>query len=158
MAPITYTGCSMFRERIATSLLSGKAFRVNEIRSEYIAGDQQTRIGLQDFEASFLRLVDKITDGTQIEINETGTTLKFKPGIIIGGDITHDCGNSRSIGRMFAVVLVAFDIIISFIISGVGWFIEGILPLICFGKASFNGQFTGITNDDVDISVDTIRG
>ena len=98
MATIAYTGCSMFRERVATSLLSGKAFRVTEIRSEYIPGEAQTKIGLQDFEASFLRLIDKLTDGTKIEINETGTALKFKPGIIIGGDITHDCGTSRSIG------------------------------------------------------------
>ena len=44
------------------------------------------------------------------------------------------------------------------ILKRIGWFIEGILPLICFGKASFNGQFTGITNDAIDISVDTIRG
>ncbi len=40
--------------------------------------------GLQDFEANFLRLVDKLTDGTVIEINETGTRLILKPGIILG--------------------------------------------------------------------------
>jgi len=126
----------MFRERITASLLSGKTFKITNIRSEYVGNSSSTKIGLQDFEASYLRLIDKLTDGTSIEINETGTTLRFKPGLIVGGDLTHDCGTSRSIG----------------------WYIEGILPLLPFAKLSFNGNFTGITNDDVDISVDTLRG
>jgi len=28
----------------------------------------------------------------------TGTTLRYKPGFIVGGEITHDCGKSRGIG------------------------------------------------------------
>lgn len=46
----------------------------------------------------------------QIEINETGTTLRFKPGYITGGRANHDCGTIRSLG----------------------WFIEGLLPLALF--------------------------
>ena len=42
--------------------------------------------GIHDFEANFLRLIDKLTDGTVIEINETGTRLTVKPGIILGMD------------------------------------------------------------------------
>lgn len=99
-------------------------------------------------EAAFLRLVDKLTNGTkvrtegrppypslvsllpwlpravksfspallkchdlpQVEINETGTTLRFKPGYITGGRITHECGTTRALG----------------------WFIEGLLPLALF--------------------------
>lgn len=136
MAILTYNGCTMFRERITASLLSGKAFKITNIRSEYVGNSSSTKIGLQDFEASYLRLIDKLTDGTSIEINETGTTLRFKPGLIVGGELEHDCGTSRSIG----------------------WYIEGILPLLPFGKESFHGHFTGITNDTVDISVDTLRG
>jgi hypothetical protein len=64
--------------------------------------------GLRDFEASFLRLLDKITNGCQIEINDTGTKLRYKPGMIIGGsELEHDCGKSR----------------------GIGWFLEGLLML-----------------------------
>lgn len=32
--------------------------------------------GIQDFEANFLRLIEKITNGCRIEINESGTILK----------------------------------------------------------------------------------
>ena len=46
----------------------------------------------------------------QVEINETGTTLKFKPGYVAGGRATHECGTTRSLG----------------------WFIEGLLPLALF--------------------------
>lgn len=46
----------------------------------------------------------------QVEINETGTTLRFKPGYITGGRASHDCGITRSLG----------------------WFIEGLLPLALF--------------------------
>lgn len=154
-----FNGCTMFRERIASALISGKSIRIQNIRTEYnssaakraheasaeaaanvhdpvLALNEATAIGLQDYEASFLRLIDRITDGTEIEINETGTTLKFRPGLIVGGSVTHDCGTKRS----------------------VGWFIEGILPLIIFGKENFVGNFTGITNDGIDLSVDTLRG
>lgn len=148
MSAIVFEGSAMFRERITVSILSGKKIRIQNIRSEYhsisnkkthsSSSDEQEEIaiGLQEFEASYLRLIDKITDGTQIEINETGTVLKFKPGLIVGGQISHDCGLKRSIG----------------------WFIEGIIPLVIFGKENFIGNFSGITNDAIDFSVDTLRG
>jgi len=92
MSSLRLQGCTQFRQRIVSAALSGKTLRVDDIRAE----DDQP--GLQDFEASFLRLIEKITDGISIEINETGTTFKFKPGIIVGGKTSHDCGTSRSIG------------------------------------------------------------
>ena len=92
MPTLTYEGCTMFRERLTASLLSGNSIRINNIRSEYYhTNNEDMSIGLQDFEASYLKLIDNMTDGTVIEINETGTTLKFKPGIIVGGEITHEC-------------------------------------------------------------------
>jgi len=46
-----------------------------------------------DFEASFLRLIEKITNGCGIKINETGTKVSYKPGVLVGGiGHTHDCG------------------------------------------------------------------
>jgi RNA 3'-terminal phosphate cyclase-like protein len=72
--------------------------------------------------------------GCRIEINETGTVLRFVPGIIIGGSITHDCGTSRSIG----------------------WFVEAIIPLAPFCKTALRLTLTGITNDDLDLSVDVL--
>lgn len=130
MSRLEYEGCAQFRLRVAASTLSGKKLKIDNIRSDDISAP-----GLQDFEASFLRLIDKISDGTSISINETGTTLKYKPGILLGGVHEHDCGTSRAIG----------------------WFVEGLLPLAFFCKEPLTVRFTGITNDSFDLSVDTIR-
>lgn len=35
------------------------------------------RASLADFEANFLRLIDKITNGSRIEINQTGNYFMF---------------------------------------------------------------------------------
>ena len=88
-----------------------------------------------DFEASFLRLIDKLTNGSKIVINETGTSLRYKPGFISGGAIEHDCASSRSIG----------------------WYIEGILQLAPFAKKPIRAVFHGVTNDNTDFGVDTLR-
>ena len=122
-------GCRSFRSRIVCSILSGKTLFIRDIRSDSEAP------GLVDFEASFLRLIEKLMDGCSVQINEIGTVLKFKPGIITGGRISHDCGTSRSIG----------------------WFIEGIIPLVVFAKFPVILNMTGITNDALDISVDILR-
>ena len=73
--------------------------------------------------------------GCRIHINVTGTSFKLTPGIICGGTVFHDCGTSRSIG----------------------WFVEGILPLLLLGKESSTIKFSGITNDAWDLSVDTLQ-
>eukprot|EP00596_Hydrurales_sp_CCMP1899_P001138 CAMPEP_0119038492 /NCGR_PEP_ID=MMETSP1177-20130426/7455_1 /TAXON_ID=2985 /ORGANISM="Ochromonas sp, Strain CCMP1899" /LENGTH=288 /DNA_ID=CAMNT_0007001153 /DNA_START=148 /DNA_END=1015 /DNA_ORIENTATION=- len=126
---LRYEGCAQFRQRIVAATLSQKSLRIDKIR------DQDDSPGLHDFEANFLRLIEKITDGCSIEINETGTTLRYKPGLITGGRFSHDCGASRA----------------------VGWFIEGIIPLAVFSKDAINAVLTGITNDSLDISVDILR-
>lgn len=82
-----------------------------------------------------MKLIEKITNGSQISINETGTRVNFTPGFITGGKISFDCGNSRSIG----------------------YYLEGIIPLLIFGKNASQVTFIGITNDNTDLSVDTIK-
>lgn len=59
-------GSQNFRQRIVYATLSGKALRIDAIR------ENSDSPGLQDYEASFLRLVEKVTNGCQVEINETG--------------------------------------------------------------------------------------
>ncbi len=126
-----YEGCRNFRERIVLSILSGKKVKLHKIR------ENDDSPGLHDFEANFLRLIDRLTDGTHIEINESGTTMRLRPGVGIGAKkVQHDCGKTKSIG----------------------WFIEGIIPLVIFSKENVNIEFTGITNDPYDLSVDIIRG
>jgi RNA 3'-terminal phosphate cyclase-like protein len=53
-----------------------------------------------DYEASFLRLLEKITNGCRIRINETGTEVQYVPGFISGGsNLKHECPPSRGIGK-----------------------------------------------------------
>lgn len=49
--------------------LTSKSIRIDDIR----ANDQNP--GLRDFEASLLRLIEKITNGCIVEINETGLQI-----------------------------------------------------------------------------------
>ncbi|EED89635.1 predicted protein [Thalassiosira pseudonana CCMP1335] len=131
---LKYTdGATQFRLRLITSLLSHRPLLLRNIRSDDIDSP-----GLHEHEASFLRLLDRMTNGTKIEINATGTQLRFKPGVLLGGSVEHACpvgaGGSR----------------------GVGWFLEGIMPLAAFGKEPLELTLTGITDgtSDVDPSVD----
>lgn len=89
---ITYKGSSFLRQRLLLSVLSGKPVRILEIRTLH---DEP---GMQEFEVNLIRLLDKITNGTIIELNETGTSLFFQPGLLCGGNVEHDCSNQRSIG------------------------------------------------------------
>ena len=60
---LRYEGCSQFRQRIVAATLSQKNLRIDKIR------EQDDSPGLHDFEANFLRLIDKITDGTVLRIS-----------------------------------------------------------------------------------------
>lgn len=126
---LRYAGCADFRARVALATLSGRPLIITNIRADDVAP------GLQDFEASFLRLVESICHGCTVQINDTGTSVRYTPGFLVGGDISHACAPSRS----------------------VGWYIEGILPLLPFAKVGSNVTLTGVTNDADDLSVDTLR-
>ena len=122
-------GAVQFRQRIVVSLLSHRPLLIRNIWS-----DDLRNPGLKDYEASFLRLIDQLTNGSKMEINSTGTQLRFKPGGLLGGEVEHECPQSRSIG----------------------WFLEGILPLAPFGKEPLEVTFSGITDGlcEVDPSAD----
>ena len=117
-----------FRQRVVCSLLSRRPLLIRNIRNE----DENP--GLRDYEASFLRLIDSITNGTTIEINETGTQLRLRPGVIVNGDVTHECSNARS----------------------VAYYLEGLLPLAPFGKSDLRLTLTGVTDglENEECSVD----
>lgn len=113
-----------------------------------------------EYEASLLRLIEKITNGCTIEIDVTGlysssffyfdvrifnidawyyigTSIYYKPGFIVGGKVQHDCGKERSIG----------------------YFLEVLACLAPLGKEPLKATLTGITNnnDNLDLSVDLFR-
>lgn len=123
-------GAKNFRQRVACSLLTGRKIKIEDIRV------MDTQPGLREYEASLLRLVQKITNGTSIVINETGTVFKMKPGLIVGGQfLEHDCNPERAIG----------------------YYLEVLLMLAPFGKEALGITLRGVTNHDLDIGVDCFR-
>jgi len=131
---LRFEGAAQFRQRIVLSTLSGRPIRIDKIR-EAEGTDASQPSGLQDFEGNFLRLLEKFVNGCEIRINETATTLRYTPGIIIGGEITHDCGTSR----------------------GIGYFVQPLLMLAPFAKQSLEATLTGVTNEQYDVGTDLLR-
>lgn len=114
------------------SILSRRPVQIDRIRPD------EDQPGLRPSEVSFLRLLEKITEGTRVEISYTGTSVLFHPGTIAGGTFTHTCPvapGERS----------------------VGWYLEPMLALAPFGKKDLVLTLKGITTDGRDASVDTIR-
>ncbi|KAL9715330.1 hypothetical protein Ac2012v2_001993 [Leucoagaricus gongylophorus] len=126
---LTFNGHQHLRQRLVLSILSGKHVKVDKIRPE------DKNPGLRDYEVSLLRLLERVTNGTVIEISVTGTALLLRPGIISGGAVVHDCPLSRS----------------------VGYFLEPIIMLAPFSKKPLNLTLTGVTTDENDLSVDLLR-
>lgn len=73
--------------------------------------------------------------GTEASVNETGTQVFFKPGILHGGQIEHSCVLSKSIT----------------------YFLEGIIYLAPFCKFSLNIRLFGVTNNCTDVSIDAFK-
>jgi RNA 3'-terminal phosphate cyclase-like protein len=66
---LRFRGCSHFRLRLVLSCLSGRPIRIDDIRADDEAP------GIKLYEASFLRLIEKISNGCVVEISETGTSI-----------------------------------------------------------------------------------
>nr|XP_033326542.1 RNA 3'-terminal phosphate cyclase-like protein [Megalopta genalis] len=126
---LTYEGCNYLRYRLLLSTLSGKPVRITEIR---IKDDDP---GVREYEVSFIRLLDKITNGSRIELNETGTNLYYNPGLLYGGDLEHDCSLQR----------------------GLGYYLEAVIILAPFCKQPINIKLRGVTNNTTDPCVDRIK-
>lgn len=122
---VHFKGHQSFRSRLVLSLLSQKPVLITQIRSA------SSSPGLRDFEASFLRLLEKCTNGTKVEISYTGTTVKFLPGTISGGAVTHDCGSTR----------------------GIGYFLEWLAVIAPFAKREMSLTLKGLTSVDGDMGV-----
>lgn len=122
---LKFRGSSCLRQRITLSLLTGKAVLIEDIRPD--------EDGLRNYELSLLELVDKLTSGTKVQIK--GERLLFSPGAIVGGDITHDCDEERSIS----------------------YYLELLLVLAPFCKKPLKATLNGVTNDQIDPNVDQIK-
>jgi RNA 3'-terminal phosphate cyclase-like protein len=144
-------GAIQFRQRICVALLTHRRLLIRNIRCNN--NDDPMIIGLQAHEASFLKLIDVMTNGSVIEINATGTQLLFQPGILLGGDITHACPVGTLSEKDIKAAQQSSDSNVDTEISlqqltarSIGWYIEGILPLAPFGKEPLRLTLTGITD------------
>jgi RNA 3'-terminal phosphate cyclase-like protein len=127
---IKLKGCTNFRMRLVLATLSGKTVRIDDIRPM----DDQP--GITDCEASFLKLLAEVTNGSKVYINETGTTVKYTPGFIVGGvGLEFDCHTSRSIG----------------------YYLEPLIILSLFAKSPIEITLRGVVNSHFDISVRLLR-
>ena len=123
---LRFKGAEHFRTRLLLATLSGRAVRIDEIRSD------EAEVGLRDFEANFLRLLEKVVNGCEVTISETGTSMRYRPGLIVGGEgLQHDCGTSRAIG----------------------YFVQPLLVLAPFAKTQLSITLKGVTNGPDDVSV-----
>jgi len=124
-----YSGSNFLRQRLVLATITSKSFRISNIRT------RDDDPGLQEAEAGFVRLLDKLTNGSKVEVNETGTQLTYQPGVLLGGRVEHQCSSSR----------------------GVGYWLEPILALAPFCKNPLHLILTGVTNNQVDPSPDYIK-
>eukprot|EP00392_Amoebophrya_sp_AT5.2_P004687 g4695.t1 len=131
-ATLHYTGANHFRQRLVLSTLSGRSVLIKQIRAE------ERKPGLRDYESNFLRLLDKITDGAKMEINTTGTQLRYEPGQLTGCKdrvVAHECPGSR----------------------GLTYWLEPLAMLLPFARNLTKVKLVGVTNDGLDLSVDSFR-
>lgn len=126
---VTFQGPRNLRHRLVLATLSGKPIKIEKIRSDDL------NPGLRDYEVSFLRLLEAVTNGSRIEISYTGTSVVYYPGIITGGAITHNCHQDKSIG----------------------YFMEPMLFLAPFSKKKFQVVFRGVTGYKNDVSIEGLR-
>lgn len=90
---LQFHGSNFLKQRLILSTISGKPIQIVNIRKD------DFEPGLKGYEVSLIRLFDKITNGTKIEINQSGTGVYFHPGLLHGGTHTHDCNTERGIGK-----------------------------------------------------------
>ncbi|KAJ1960282.1 hypothetical protein GGI12_003886 [Dipsacomyces acuminosporus] len=126
---VQFEGHRFLKQRLVFSLLSQRPVRIDKIRPD----DENP--GLRDFEVSLLRLLEKVTNGSRIVISHTGTSVLFRPGLITGGKVDMDCPVTRA----------------------VGYYLEALVALAPFGKEQLIATLRGVTMNNTDLSVDTIR-
>lgn len=127
---LTYRGSNFLKQRLILSSLSGKPIRIVDIRN------LDAEPGLRGYEISLIRLLDKVSNGSQIEISPTGTSVYYRPGLLNGGYIQHTCCPER----------------------GIGYYLDALIALGPFCKTALHCSLKGVTNSKECPSVDYIKG
>ncbi|KAJ8600236.1 hypothetical protein CTAYLR_001976 [Chrysophaeum taylorii] len=116
---IRFTGAKSLRARLMLATLAKRRIVISGIR-------EHTEVpGVTNDEACFVRLLDKLSSGSKIEINETGSVLTYEPGYLVGGRVEHDCSRCQ---------------------RGVGWFLECVLPMAPFCATAIELTLLGVTS------------
>ena len=129
---LEFQGHQYLRQVVTLSLLSGRQVIIKNIRAE------ESNPGLRSYEVDLLKLIEKMTNGTEVNIDKTGTRLILRPGIIDcaeGMPIEHSCDLKRSIT----------------------YYLECVVILGIFGKTGLNLTLSGNTDDDLDQSIDSFK-
>src|SRR3989338_7718552 len=126
---LEFEGAAEMRWKLVLATVSGKPIKLTKIRTSG-SGKQ---VGIANYEVNLLRLLEKITNGTEVEIDATGTELIYRPGVLTGGrHLKHTCAKTR----------------------GMGYFIEPLIVLGLFCKDPISIELAGVTNNNMDVSVD----
>ncbi|KAF7594430.1 hypothetical protein BBP40_009250 [Aspergillus hancockii] len=144
--PLRFTGHKNFVYRLVFATLTGRTVHISQIRPS-----SPTNPGLAPHEISFLRLLDAVTNGSQVEISYTGTIVVFRPGLIIGS-----AAGTGASGGVIRHELPAGCT------RGVSYYLLPLCLLAPFSKAPMKVLFTGpgvITSSTPtgDMSVDSVR-
>lgn len=145
---IRFTTHKNFTQRLVLATLTGKPVHISQIRPK-----SPSNPGLAPHEVSFLRLLEAVTNGSQIEISYTGTIVVYKPGLITGSAAGLGVGSNKGVIRHEIPATCT---------RGVSYFLIPLCMLAPFSKAPINVLFTGpgvITSSTPtgDISVDAVR-
>ncbi|KAH8732796.1 RNA 3'-terminal phosphate cyclase/enolpyruvate transferase [Phaeosphaeriaceae sp. PMI808] len=143
---LQFTGHRYLTTRLLLATLTGRPIRISQIRST------STNPGLTRYETNFIRLLDSITNGAQIQFSMTGTTLLYRPGLITG--------SAEGLGA--AGGLIRHEIPRECARRGVSWWLIPLCILSPFSKGNVNVIFHGegcVTSATTtgDISADTVR-
>ncbi|EED16138.1 RNA-3'-phosphate cyclase family protein [Talaromyces stipitatus ATCC 10500] len=145
--PVRLTSQKNFTYRLVLATLTGKPVHISQIRS-----NSPSNPGLASHEISFLRLLEAVTNGSQMEISYSGTIIVYKPGLITG--------SAAGLGTTSNGVIK--HEIPSNCTRGISYFLIPLCLLAPFSKAPMNVLFTGpgvITSATPvgDISADAVR-
>jgi RNA 3'-terminal phosphate cyclase-like protein len=145
-APLRFTSQKALAHRLVLATLTGRPVHISKIRPS-----SPTNPGLAPHEISFLRLLESVTNGSNIEISYTGTTLIYRPGLITGS-----APGSGASGGVIRHELPAGCT------RGISYFLIPLCLLAPFSKVQMNVLFTGpgvVTSATPagDMSADSVR-
>jgi RNA 3'-terminal phosphate cyclase-like protein len=118
-----------FRYRLLLAIFTGK-----QILFDFSEETNTCKL-LKPNEISLLRLLDRITSGTVLQLDESQRLVTIQPGVLIGGKIAHECSNCR----------------------GITYYLEFLALLAPYCKRPLEATLTGVTAHPLDMTVDTFQ-